>query len=152
MACDGCAELLAERDGALAKVAELEKPRPPVRRRLPEERPGITKRIHLRHAHGDLKIYIQSGEYPDGTLAEVFIKGDRSGSTISGLLDALSITASLALQYGVPVETLIEKWTNLRFAPEGTTSDPKLPRVASIVDAVARWLRDRYAKQEETNV
>lgn len=98
------------------------------RERLPAERRGLTKRIHLRYAteHG-----------PE----------DRTGSTISGLLDALSITASLALQSGVPVETIVEKWARLQFAPSGTTTDPELPRVSSIVDAVARWLRLRYCQQ-----
>ena len=118
------------------------------RERLPAERKGRTKRIHLRytteHGPAELKLYISTGEYADGRLGEIFLKSDKAGSTISGLLDALSITASLALQSGVPVETLVGKWTNLRFAPDGTTSDPKIPRVASIVDAVARWLRMRY--------
>lgn len=120
-----------------------------VRRRLPVERHGLTKRIHLRHSHGELKIYIQTGCFPDGSLGEIFVKADRSGSTISGLLDALSITASVALQYGAPVATLVEKWTNLRFSPDGTTSDPQLPRVASIVDAVARWLARKYVPKEQ---
>jgi len=124
----------------------------PERRRLPEERRGLTKRIHLRHAHGDLKIYVQTGTFADGTLGELFLKADRSGSTISGLLDALSMTASVALQYGVPVETLIGKWERLRFEPSGTTSDPKMRQVSSIVDAVARWLRARYVKQEGRDV
>ena len=118
------------------------------RERLPPERKGWTKRILLRYrvegGEAMLRIYVQTGEYPDGRLGEIFLKGDRTGSTISGLLDALSITASLALQSGVPVATIVEKWSNLHFAPEGTTSDPKIPRVASIVDAVARWLRTKY--------
>jgi ribonucleoside-diphosphate reductase alpha chain len=122
------------------------------RERLPAERRGLTKRIHLRYmterGPEDLKIYVSTGTYPDGRLAEIFLKGDRTGSTISGLLDALSITASLALQSGVPVETLVEKWSRLQFSPAGTTTDPELPRVSSIVDAVARWLRLRYCQQE----
>jgi ribonucleoside-diphosphate reductase alpha chain len=92
----------------------------------------------------ELKIYVSTGEYTDGRVAEIFLKGDRAGSTISGLLDALSITASLALQSGVPVETLVEKWERMQFEPAGTTTDPELPRVSSIVDAIARWLRRRY--------
>jgi ribonucleoside-diphosphate reductase alpha chain len=122
-----------------------------VRRRLPEERLGITKRIHLQHAHGDLKIYVQTGTFPDGSIGELFLKADRSGSTISGLLDALSITASVALQYGAPVETLIEKWARMQFEPSGTTGDPDMRQVSSIMDAVARWLRARYAKKETPN-
>jgi ribonucleoside-diphosphate reductase alpha chain len=118
------------------------------RERLPAERKGLTKLIHLRHRVEDgdavLKIYLTTGEYPDGRLGELFLKADKAGSTISGLLDALSITASLAIQSGVPVETLVEKWGRMQFSPAGTTGDPELPRVSSIVDAVARWLRIRY--------
>lgn len=136
--CVSCAALQA-------RIAELERPR---RRRLPDERPGCTKRIHLHHAAGDLKIYVQSGEHPDGTIGELFLKADRSGSTISGLLDAISMTASVALQSGVPVETLIAKWSRMQFEPSGTTTDPAMPRVSSIMDAVARWLHARYAKKE----
>jgi len=120
-----------------------------VRRRLPVERRGLTKRIHLRHPHGELKIYLSTGCFPDGSLGELFIKADRSGSTISGLLDALSITASIALQYGVPVATLIDKWSRLRFEPSGTTSDPEMRQVSSIVDAVARWLARKYGPKEQ---
>ncbi len=118
------------------------------RERLPAERKGRTKRIHLRYTTergpADLKLYVSTGEYPDGRLGEIFLKADRTGSTISGLLDALSVTASLALQSGVPVETLVEKWERMQFEPAGTTTDPDLPRVSSIVDAIARWIRRRY--------
>ena len=121
------------------------------RERLPETRKGRTKRIHLRYrvegGEAELKIYVTTGEYPDGRLGELFLKADKAGSTISGLLDALSITASLALQSGVPVETLVEKWGHMQFSPAGTTTDPELPRVTSIVDAVARWLRLRYCRE-----
>lgn len=118
------------------------------RERLPSERKGLTKKIFLQYlvegAKAELDIYITTGEYPDGRLGEIFLKSDQMGSTISGLLDALSVTASLALQSGVPVETLVEKWGRMQFFPAGTTGDPDLPRVSSIVDAVARWLRIRY--------
>jgi ribonucleoside-diphosphate reductase alpha chain len=118
------------------------------RERLPAERKGLTKEICLRYrvegGTAELDLYVTTGEYPDGRLGEIFLKSDRTGSTISGLLDALSITASLALQSGVPVETLVEKWARMQFEPSGTTGDPDLPRVSSIVDAVARWLRIRY--------
>lgn len=118
------------------------------RERLPSERAGHTKKICLRYrvegVDAELDIYITTGEYPDGRLGEIFLKADQMGSTISGLLDALSVTASLALQSGVPAETLVEKWGRMQFSPAGTTGDPDLPRVSSIVDAVARWLRIRY--------
>lgn len=123
------------------------------RRRLEPLRTGLTKVIKLIHTVPDgrtrvLKIYVNTGTFPDGSLGELFLKADKAGSTISGLLDALSITASVALQYGVPVETLIEKWGRMRFEPSGTTGDPAMPRVSSIVDAVARWLHSKYAPKE----
>ena len=122
------------------------------RERLPGTRTGRIKTIRLTYpvvgGHALLKIYVQAGEYADGRLGEIFLRGDCMGSTISGLLDALSITASLALQSGVPVETLVEKWERMQFAPAGTTTDPELPRVASIVDAIARWLRLRYCPED----
>ena len=142
--CPGCTSLLA-------RVHELEH-RPPIRNRLPDERVGRTKRIHLQHVGGDLKIYVQSGERADGSLAEIFMKADRCGSTISGLLDALSITASVALQYGAPVETLIDKWSRMRFEPSGLTADSEIRAVTSIVDAIARWLQIRYVKKEGQDV
>ena len=118
------------------------------RERLPDERAGRTKRIHLHYrvdsGVADLKIYVSTGEYSDGRLAEIFLKADKAGSTISGLLDALAMTASLALQSGVSVEALMQKWERLQFAPAGTTTDPEIPRAASIVDAIARWIRRRY--------
>ena len=120
----------------------------PARRRLPPERQGRTKVIRLRHPGGLLRIYVQTGEHEDGTLAEVFLKGDRQGSTISGLLDALSVTTSVALQHGVPLETIAEKWQRMQFEPSGTTDDKAMPRVSSIVDAVARWLLARYGRKE----
>lgn len=118
------------------------------RRHMPDERTGLTKRIRLQHARGELKIYVSTGCFADGRIGEIFLKGDRPGSTISGLLDALSITASVALQYGVPVETLVEKWSRMRFEPAGSTDDPEMRTVSSIVDAVARWLRTKYVKEE----
>ncbi len=128
------------------------------REKLEKTRPGLTKKIHLRYKVGgdqeapivaELEIFIQTGEYPDGRLGEIFLKADKAGSTISGLLDALSITASLALQHGVPPKTIVEKWSRLQFEPAGTTTDPGLARVTSIVDAVARWLATRYCRADD---
>jgi|WetSurMetagenome_2_1015567.scaffolds.fasta_scaffold46139_6 ribonucleoside-diphosphate reductase alpha chain len=121
---------------------------PSERRELPVTRSGKTKKIHLHYVQDktpkDLKIYVTTGEYEDGQPGEVFLKADKAGSTISGLLDALSITMSLGLQYGVPLQKILDKLVNLRFEPKGTTDDPDMPRVCSIVDAVAKWLAARY--------
>jgi ribonucleoside-diphosphate reductase alpha chain len=121
------------------------------RSRLPAIRSGLTRVIRLRHPRPDgttalLRIYITTGTFEDGRLGEVFIKADRSGSTISGLLDALSITASVALQHGAPVETLVEKWSRMQFEPAGTTDVPEMRQASSIVDVVARWLAARYCR------
>lgn len=93
----------------------------------------------------DVKVYVQVGLYPDtGRVGEIFLKADRMGTTISGLLDALSMSISVALQAGVPLEWFIEKMKNLQFEPAGTTNIPGIRRTTSIVDALARWLEMRF--------
>jgi hypothetical protein len=126
------------------------------REKLPGTRVGLCKRIWLRYPDPatageggtqkllELKIYVHTGEYPDGRLGEVFIKADKAGSLISGLLDTVSISISMGLQHGVPFDDLITKIAGLTFETEGTTSDEYMPRVRSITDAVARWLKRRY--------
>lgn len=119
----------------------------------PTEYKGRNKRILMRYrtstgAVEDLKIYILTAEYQDGRLGEVSIKASNRGSTISGLLDALSITMSLGLQHGVPLEQIVGRLRHMRFEPAGTTDDPASPRATSIVDAVAGWLESRYGKPE----
>lgn len=120
---------------------------------MPREEPptdahGTNGVIRLRYVAGEkvklLRIYVLTSNYPDGRLADVTIKAGLAGSTISGLLNALSLTASLAIQHGVPLEALLGEWLNLRFEPEGTTADKTMPRVGSIVDATARYLAHRY--------
>ena len=93
----------------------------------------------------DVKIYIQVGLYPDtGKPGEIFLKADKMGSTISGLLDALSMSISVALQAGVPLEWFVEKMKNLQFEPAGTTNIPGIRKATSIVDGLARWLEIRF--------
>lgn len=133
------------------------------REKLPGTRTGLCKRIWLRYPDPssageatppemlELKIYVHTGEYPDGRLGEVFIKADKAGSLISGLLDTASISISLGLQYGVPLDSLLEKYLGLSFESEGTTSDEMMPRVRSITDAVARWLRKAYPEGRRAN-
>ena len=93
----------------------------------------------------DVKIYIQVGLYPDtGKPGEIFLKADKMGSTISGLLDALSMSISVALQAGVPLEWFVEKMKNLQFEPAGTTNIPGIRKATSIVDGLARWLEIKF--------
>ena len=109
---------------------------------------GHNNVIRLRHVVGEqvrtIRIYVLTSNSSDGQLLYLDIKAGLAGSTISGLLNALSLTASLALGHGVPLEAILYEWMSLRFEPEGTTTDPACPRVGSIVDAVARHLRARY--------
>ena len=98
----------------------------------------------------DIKVYIQVGLYPDTSLpGEIFLKSDRMGSTISGLLDALSMSISVALQSGVPLRWFVEKMKNMQFLPAGPTTDPKIKFATSIVDGLAKWLEYRFPPTEE---
>ena len=99
----------------------------------------------------DVKIYIQVGLYPDTNKpGEIFLKADKMGSTISGLLDALSMSISVALQAGVPLEWFVEKMKNLQFSPAGSTNIPGIRKATSIVDGLARWLEIKFLPSKET--
>ena len=109
----------------------------PTRQRLSETRKSITHKFQVAKHEG----YITVGFYDDGRPGEVFIKISKHGSTISGLLDTVAVLTSLALQYGVPIETLARKFEFTRFEPSGWTKTPELRHVNSLVDYVFRWLR-----------
>lgn len=99
----------------------------------------------------ELRLYVQVGLYPDtGEVGEIFIKADRMGSSMSGLLDALSMAVSVGLQSGVPLQWFVDKMRNMQFEPAGAVvGDPDLRRATSVVDAVARWLEKRFLKRRE---
>ena len=110
--------------------------------RLPASSTSQTK---LRPDSRNVKIYIQVGLYPDTHQpGEIFLKADKMGTTISGLLDALSMSISVALQAGVPLEWFIQKMKNLQFDPSGPTNIPGIRVATSIVDGLARWLEMRF--------
>ncbi|MDS1271260.1 vitamin B12-dependent ribonucleotide reductase [Lipingzhangella sp. LS1_29] len=113
------------------KVVEVNRP---VRRRLPKKRPSQTVSFTVGGAEG----YITAGSYPDDGLGEVFMKLGKQGSTLAGVMDAFSIAISIALQYGVPLETYVEKFTNMRFDPAGMTDDPDIRMAQSVVDYIFR--------------
>ena len=104
---------------AKKKDAPLEAVAEPVRKRLPKARPSTTTSFSVGGAEG----YMTAGAYADGALGEVFLKLGKQGSTLAGVMDAFSIAVSIGLQYGVPLETFVEKFTNLRFEPAGMTDD-----------------------------
>ncbi|MBI4729913.1 MAG: Hint domain-containing protein [Acidobacteria bacterium] len=108
----------------------------PQRRRLPKSRPAQTTSFRV----GDAEGYINAGLYPDDGIGEIFLKVSKQGSTIAGVMDALAISVSLGLQYGVPLEAYVAKFMNVRFEPSGMTDDPDVRFATSIVDYVFRRL------------
>ncbi|HJY81668.1 MAG TPA: vitamin B12-dependent ribonucleotide reductase, partial [Candidatus Binatia bacterium] len=112
----------------------------PVRRRLPMERTAICHKFDIAGHEG----YIHVGFYEDGTPGEIFIKMAKEGSTISGLMDTIATLTSLALQYGVPLEALVSKFSHVRFEPSGFTKNPDIPYAKSLTDYIFRFLGTRF--------
>ena len=110
------------------------------RKRLPKSRPSMTTSFAVGGAEG----YMTAGAYADGALGEVFLKLGKQGSTLAGVMDAFSIAVSIGLQYGVPLETFVEKFTNLRFEPSGMTDDADVRIAQSMMDYIFRRLALDY--------
>src|SRR6185503_19823417 len=91
---------------------------------------------------------ITVGMYEDGKPGEIFLVMAKEGSTISGLMDAFATAISLALQYGVPLETLVEKFSHVRFEPSGFTKNPEIPMAKSITDYIFRWMASKFLSGE----
>ncbi|REE95510.1 vitamin B12-dependent ribonucleotide reductase [Thermomonospora umbrina] len=108
----------------------------PVRRRLPKQRPATVTRFSVAGAEG----YMTASSYPDDGLGEVFLKLGKQGSTLAGVMDAFSMAISISLQYGVPLETWVDKFTNMRFEPAGVTDDPDIRMATSVMDYIFRRL------------
>jgi ribonucleoside-diphosphate reductase alpha chain len=114
--------------------------RRPTRKRLPKSRTGTTTSFSVGGAEG----YMIANSYPDDGLGEVFLKMAKQGSTLAGMMDAFSIAISVGLQYGVPLETYVSKFTNMRFEPAGLTEDPDVRMAQSILDYIFRRLALDY--------
>ena len=127
-------------DVAVAATGEYK----PVRKRLPKRRPSQTVSFAVAGAEG----YLTAGSYPDDGLGEVFLKLGKQGSTLAGVMDAFSIAISIALQYGVPLETFVSKFVNMRFDPAGLTDDPDVRMAQSIMDYIFRRLALDYLPLE----
>ena len=143
-------ELIAQaavraRETTLAEVA-------PKRNRMPRERQSITHKFSIAGHEG----YITAGMYEDGTLGEIFLTDiGKEGSTLRGLLNSFATSISIALQYGVPLEKLVEKFSYMRFEPEGITQNPEIPFAKSMPDYIMRWLASRFLDtdiQEELGI
>ncbi|PYX64087.1 MAG: vitamin B12-dependent ribonucleotide reductase [Acidobacteria bacterium] len=132
----------ATRTGVSAPHEEEDLNAPPraVRHRLPEERASITHKFNVGGHEG----YITVGLYPDGCPGEIFITMAKEGSTVSGLMDSFACAVSIALQHGVPLKLLCEKFAHTRFEPSGWTSTPEIGFAKSIMDYIFRWLQLRF--------
>ena len=122
--------------------AEAKKPH---RHRLPVERAAVTHKFDVAGHEG----YITVGLYPDGQPGEIFLKMAKEGSTVSGLMDSLATSVSMALQYGVPLHDLVNKFAHVRFEPSGFTGNQEIPIAKSIVDYVFRWMGSRFLPTDE---
>ncbi|HEV2723337.1 MAG TPA: vitamin B12-dependent ribonucleotide reductase, partial [Thermoleophilaceae bacterium] len=149
----GLKALAIYRDGsktaqALRTDAQEEKGEPevvaepkPVRRRMPRERESITHKFSIAGHEG----YITAGKYEDGTVGEIFLTDiGKEGSTLRGMMNAFATSVSIALQYGVPLETRVRKLSYMRFDPEGITTNPEIPFAKSMPDYIMRWLASRF--------
>ncbi len=124
--------------------AVLEVDNAPIRRRLPRTRPSKTTSFRV----GDIEGYLTAGSYPDDGLGEIFVKVSKQGSTLSGVMDAFAIAVSMGLQYGVPLEVYVAKFSNMIFEPNGITDDPDIRITQSLVDYIARRLAIDYLDVE----
>ena len=126
-------------------AAEASAPTPATRKRLPKSRPSRTTSFSVGGAEG----YMTAGTYEDGQLGEIFLKLGKQGSTLAGVMDAFSIAVSIGLQYGVPLETYVSKFTNSRFEPAGMTDDADIRMAQSMMDYIFRRLALDYLPYEE---
>lgn len=118
----------------------------PTRHRLPDTRHSVTHKFNISGHEG----YVTVGLFDDGRPGELFIKMAKEGSTMSGLADTIGVLTSLALQYGVPVETLARKFENVKFEPSGWTKNEEIRQAHSIVDYVFRWLGLEFSESYRT--
>ncbi|HLB89246.1 MAG TPA: hypothetical protein VJK29_16450 [Terriglobales bacterium] len=116
-----------------------------VRRRLPDERHGLTHHFSVGGQEG----YVTVGLYEDGLPGEMFIRMAKEGSTVSGLMDSFATAVSLALQYGVPLQVLCDKFSHTRFEPSGWSGNPKIGYAKSLMDYLFRWIELRFLKGEQ---
>jgi ribonucleoside-diphosphate reductase alpha chain len=142
--------LNTSKDEGKASKAEVKESRP-LRRKLPDERKSYTHKFDIAGHEG----YITAGMYEDGAPGEIFIVMSKEGSTISGLMDSFATAISIALQYGVPLKALVDKFSHMRFEPSGFTKNPNIPIAKSIMDYIFRWLATKFldgAAQQEVGV
>src|SRR5437867_2815551 len=134
-----------DKDREPAVLADIQAmARTPVRRKLPDERHAITHKFDIAGHEG----YITVGLFDDGQPGEIFLVMAKEGSTISGFADAFAQAISYALQYGVPLQALVDKFSHVRFEPSGMTRNPEIRFAKSIVDYIFRWLASKFLSNE----
>ena len=116
----------------------------PIRRKLPDERKALTHKFDIQGHEG----YITVGLFEDGQPGEIFLVMAKEGSTISGFADAFAQAISYALQYGVPLQALVDKFSHVRFEPSGMTRNPEIRFAKSIVDYIFRWMASKFLSAE----
>src|SRR4051812_10032343 len=140
----------AQVEAAMAKLKAREDE--PLRKRMPRERRSLTHKFSLGGHEG----YITAGMYEDGSVGEIFLTDiGKEGSTLRGMMNSFATAISIALQYGVPLETLVRKFAYMRFEPEGITTNPEIPFAKSMPDYIMRWLASRFLDadvQEELGI
>jgi ribonucleoside-diphosphate reductase alpha chain len=136
---------LASSQQLVPEVQDQNGPPKAVRHRLPEERASLTHKFAIAGHEG----YITVGLYPNGQPGEIFIKMAKEGSTVSGLMDTFATSISLALQHGVPLKVLCEKFAHTRFEPSGWSGNQKIGFAKSITDYIFRWLHYRFVEPEQ---
>lgn len=114
------------------------------RRKMPQDRQALTHKFRIASHEG----YVTVGLFEDGTPGEVFITMSKEGSTLRGLMDSFAIMVSLALQYGMPLESLVKKFKDSRFEPSGFTDNKEIPEASSIMDYVFRWLELKFVEKK----
>jgi ribonucleoside-diphosphate reductase alpha chain len=134
-------------DDTLEEKLESHDSLQPIRKRLPDERQSVTHKFSVAGHDG----YITVGFYDDGSPGEVFLKMSKEGSVISGLIDTIATMTSILLQYGVPLESLVDKFSHVRFEPSGFTSNQDIPIAKSIIDYVFRWLGQKFLSQNQVD-
>ena len=127
------------------EAQDLNAPPRAIRHRLQEERASLTHKFSIAGHEG----YITVGMYPNGQPGEIFIRMAKEGSTVSGLMDAFATSVSLALQHGVPLKVLCEKFAHTRFEPSGWTGNEQIGYAKSLMDYMFRWLNLRFLSGQQ---
>jgi ribonucleoside-diphosphate reductase alpha chain len=144
---DNCkvAQPLSSKEKATVQTLVPGVPLAPHRRRLPEDRTEVGRKFRV----GDYEGYIHVGLFEDGTPGDIFVDIAKEGTTLAGLMNSFMISVSLGLQYGVPLEVYVSKFSHMRFEPSGPTNDADIRVAKSLVDYIFRWMGKKFLSPEQ---